>query len=239
LARLAVNVDHVATVRQARGIDEPDPVLAAGIAELAGADGIICHLREDRRHINDRDLGLLRQTVRTKLNLEMAAVDEMVGIAHNIKPDLVTLVPERREELTTEGGLDVKSNPALYRKVVEQLKGEQIEVSFFIDPDVSQIEIAQQVGGDVVEIHTGHYSEARSESEAQERFMRIAKAAEAAEKLKLGISAGHGLNYINVKRFKALPQIEEYSIGHSIITRAIFVGIDQAVREMIALVKDF
>ncbi|MGD9039635.1 MAG: pyridoxine 5'-phosphate synthase [Desulfobacteraceae bacterium] len=239
MARLAVNVDHVATVRQARGIDEPDPVLAAGIAELAGADGIICHLREDRRHINDRDLGLLRQTVRTKLNLEMAAVDEMVGIAHNIKPDLVTLVPERREELTTEGGLDVKSNPALYRKVVEQLKGEQIEVSFFIDPDVSQIEIAQQVGGDVVEIHTGHYSEARSESEAQERFMRIAKAAEAAEKLKLGISAGHGLNYINVKRFKALPQIEEYSIGHSIITRAIFVGIDQAVREMIALVKDF
>ncbi|MGD8227945.1 MAG: pyridoxine 5'-phosphate synthase [Desulfobacteraceae bacterium] len=239
MARLAVNVDHVATVRQARGIDEPDPVLAAGIAELAGADGIICHLREDRRHINDRDLGLLRQTVRTKLNLEMAAVDEMVGIAHNIKPDLVTLVPERREELTTEGGLDVKSNPALYRKVVEQLKGEQIEVSFFIDPDVSQIEIAQQVGGDVVEIHTGHYSEARSESEAQERFMRIAKAAEAAEKLKLGISAGHGLNYINVKRFEALPQIEEYSIGHSIITRAIFVGIDQAVREMIALVKDF
>ena len=239
MARLAVNVDHVATVRQARGIDEPDPVLAAGIAELAGADGIICHLREDRRHINDRDVGLLRQTVRTKLNLEMAAVEEMVGIARNIKPDLVTLVPERREELTTEGGLDVKSNPAPYKKVVEQLKEAGIEVSFFIDPDTSQIEIAQQVGGDVVEIHTGHYSEARSESEAQERFMRIAKAAEAAEKLKLGISAGHGLNYINIKRFKALPQIEEYSIGHSIITRAIFVGIDQAVREMIALVKDF
>ena len=229
----------MATVRQARGINEPDPVLAAGIAELAGADGIICHLREDRRHINDRDLALLRQTVRTKLNLEMAAVEEMVSIARNTKPDLVTLVPERREELTTEGGLDVKSNSALYKKVVEQLKEVGIEVSFFIDPDVSQIEIAQQVGGDVVEIHTGHYCEARSESEAQERFMRIAKAAEAAEKLKLGISAGHGLNYINIKRFKALPQIEEYSIGHSIITRAIFVGIDQAVREMIALVKDF
>ena len=239
MARLAVNVDHVATVRQARGIDEPDPVLAAGIAELAGADGIICHLREDRRHINDRDLGLLRQTVRTKLNLEMAAVEEMVGIARNIKPDLVTLVPERREELTTEGGLDVKSNPALYKKVVEQLKEEGIEVSFFIDPDASQIEITKQVGGGVVEIHTGHYSEARSESEAQERFMRIAKASEVAEKLKLGISAGHGLNYINIKRFKSLPQIEEYSIGHSIVTRAIFVGIDQAVREMIALVQDF
>lgn len=239
MARLAVNVDHVATVRQARGIDEPDPVLAAGIAELGGADGIICHLREDRRHINDRDLSLLRQTVRTKLNMEMAAVEEMVGIACHIKPDLVTLVPERREELTTEGGLDVKSNPDHYEKVVERLKEKGIEVSFFIDPDASQIETAQQVGGDVVEIHTGHYSEARSESEAQERFMRIAKAAEAAQKLKLGISAGHGLNYVNIKRFRSLPQIEEYSIGHSIVTRAIFVGFDQAVREMIALVKDF
>lgn len=178
MARLAVNVDHVATVRQARGIDEPDPVLAAGIAELAGADGIICHLREDRRHINDRDLGLLRQTVRTKLNLEMAAVEEMVDIARHIKPDLVTFVPERREELTTEGGLDVKSNPDLYKKVVEQLKESGIEVSFFVDPDASQIETAQRVGGDIVEIHTGHYSEARSEVEAQERFMRIAKATE-------------------------------------------------------------
>jgi pyridoxine 5-phosphate synthase len=239
LARLAVNVDHVATVRQARGIDEPDPVLAAGIAELAGADGIICHLREDRRHINDRDLSLLRQTVRTKLNLEMAAVEEMVDIARHIKPDLVTLVPEKREELTTEGGLDVKSNPDLYKKVVEQLKESDIEVSFFIDPDASQIETAQQVGGDIVEIHTGHYSEARSEGDAQERFIRIAKATEAAEKLKLGISAGHGLNYVNVKRFNSLPLIEEYSIGHSIVTRAIFVGFDQAVREMIALIKDF
>jgi pyridoxine 5-phosphate synthase len=239
LARLAVNVDHVATLRQARGIDEPDPVLAAGIAELAGADGIICHLREDRRHINDRDLGLLRQTLRTKLNLEMAAVEEMVDIARHIKPDLVTLVPERREELTTEGGLDVKSNPDLYKRVVEQLKESDIEVSFFIDPDASQIETAQQVGGDIVEIHTGHYSEARSEGDAQERFMRIAKATEAAERLKLGISAGHGLNYVNIKRFKSLSQIEEYSIGHSIVTRAIFVGFDQAVREMIALIKDF
>ena len=239
MARLAVNVDHVATVRQARGIDEPDPVLAAGIAELAGADGIICHLREDRRHINDRDLSLLRQTVMTRLNLEMAAVEEMVDIACTTKPDLVTLVPEKREELTTEGGLDVKSNPDLYKKVVDQLKESSIEVSFFVDPDASQIETAQQVGGDIVEIHTGHYSEARSEAEFQERFMRIAKASEVAERLKLGISAGHGLNYVNVKRFKSLPQIEEYSIGHSIVTRAIFVGFDQAVREMVALVKDF
>ena len=239
MARLAVNVDHVATVRQARGIDEPDPVLAAGMAELAGADGIICHLREDRRHINDRDLNLLRQTIKTKLNLEMAAVQEMVDIARDVKPDLVTLVPERREELTTEGGLDVRSNPDLYGKVVEQLKEKGIQVSFFVDPDSAQIEIVQKVGGDIVEIHTGHYCEARSESEAQERFLRIAKSTEMAAKLKLGISAGHGLNYLNTKRFASLPQIEEYSIGHSIVARAVYVGFEQAVREMVALIKDF
>lgn len=239
MARLAVNVDHVATVRQARGINEPDPVLAAGIAELAGAEGIICHLREDRRHINDRDLDLLRRTVKTKLNLEMAAVEEMVKIARDIKPDLVTLVPEKREELTTEGGLDVRSNPEHYRKVTEQLKEGAIQVSFFIDPDPGQIEVAHQVGADIVEIHTGHYSEARSESEALERFDRIAKSVDISAGLKLGISAGHGLNYVNIKRFKSLLQVEEYSIGHSIVGRAILVGFDRAVREMIALVKDF
>jgi len=239
MARLAVNIDHVATVRQARGIDEPDPVLAAGIAELAGADCIICHLREDRRHINDRDLSLLRQTVKTKLNLEMAAVDEMIEIARNTGPELSTLVPEKREELTTEGGLDVKANPDQYRKVVERLGEKGIQVSFFIDSDREQIEIAHKVGGEIVEIHTGHYSEARNESEAEERFVRIAKAVELASGLGLSVSVGHGLNYINVKRFKALPMIEEYSIGHSIIARAVLVGLDQAVREMIALVKDF
>ena len=239
MARLAVNVDHVATIRQARGIDEPDPVLAAGIAELAGAEGIICHLREDRRHINDRDLDLLRQTVKTRLNLEMAAVDEMVRIARDIKPELVTLVPERREELTTEGGLDVKSNPDLYGKVVEQLKERGILVSFFVDPNPDQIKIAEKVGGDVVEIHTGHYSEARNDSEAEARFLHIARSVETAAKLKLGISAGHGLNYVNVKRFGALPQIEEYSIGHSIVARAVFVGFEQAVREMVDLVERF
>jgi pyridoxine 5-phosphate synthase len=239
MARLAVNVDHVATVRQARGINEPDPVLAAGIAELAGAEGIICHLREDRRHINDRDLDLLRQTVKTKLNLEMAAVGEMVKIARDIKPDLVTLVPEKRQELTTEGGLDVRSNPEHYRKVTEQLKEGAIQVSFFIDPEPGQIEIAHQIGADIVEIHTGHYSEARSESEALERFDRIAKSVDISAGLNLGISAGHGLNYVNIKRFKSLPQVEEYSIGHSIVGRAILVGFDRAVREMVALVKDF
>ena len=229
----------MATVRQARGINEPDPVLAAGIAELAGAEGIICHLREDRRHINDRDLSLLRQTVKTKLNLEMAAVDEMVRIARDIRPELVTLVPEKREELTTEGGLDVNSNPDLYKKVVGELKERGIRVSFFIDPDPVQIEVAGKVGGDVVEIHTGHYSEARTESEAEERFLRIAQSVEIADELDLGISAGHGLNYVNVKRFEALPQIEEYSIGHSIVARAVYVGIEQAVREMIDLVECF
>ena len=229
----------MATVRQARGINEPDPVLAAGIAELAGAEGIICHLREDRRHINDRDLSLLHQTVKTKLNLEMAAVEEMVRIARDIRPELVTLVPEKREELTTEGGLDVSSNPDLYKKVVEQLKEREVRVSFFIDPDPVQIETAEKVGGDVVEIHTGHYSEARTESEAEERFLRIAQSVKIADELDLGISAGHGLNYVNVKRFEALPQIEEYSIGHSIVARAIYVGFEQAVREMVDLVECF
>ena len=229
----------MATVRQARGINEPDPVLAAGIAELAGAEGIICHLREDRRHINDRDLSLLRQTVKTKLNLEMAAVEEMVRIARDVRPELVTLVPEKREELTTEGGLDVNSNPDLYKKVVEQLKERGIRVSFFVDPDPVQIEIAEKVGGDVVEIHTGHYSEARTESEAEERFLRIAQSVEIADELDLGISAGHGLNYVNVKRFEVLPQIEEYSIGHSIVARAVYVGFEQAVREMVNLVECF
>ena len=239
MARLAVNVDHVATIRQARGINEPDPVLAAGIAELAGAEGIICHLREDRRHINDRDLSLLRQTVKTKLNLEMAAVEEMVRIARDIGPELVTLVPERREELTTEGGLDVNSNPDLYKKVVGELNEKGIRVSFFVDPDPVQIEVAGKVGGDVVEIHTGHYSEARTESEAEERFLRIAQAVEIADELNLGISAGHGLNYVNVKRFEVLPQIEEYSIGHSIVARAVYVGFERAVIEMVNLVECF
>jgi pyridoxine 5-phosphate synthase len=235
MARLAVNVDHVATVRQARGIEEPDPVLAAGLAELGGAG----HLREDRRHINDRDIGLLRQTIRTRLNMEMAAVEEMVEIAIKIKPNLATLVPERREELTTEGGLDVKTQPDHYRSVTDRLKGKGIQVSFFVDPDPEQIEAACQCGANIVEIHTGHYSEAASESEAIERFGRITTAVESAADLGLGISAGHGLNYINIKRFRALPKIEEYSIGHSIVARAVLVGFERAVHEMVEWVKHF
>ncbi len=239
MAHLAVNVDHVATVREARGVHEPDPVLAAGIAELAGADGIICHLREDRRHIHDRDLRILRETVKTRLNLEMAAVEEMVGIARDVRPDLVTLVPERRQELTTEGGLDVLADPDRYRAVAERMREKDIEVSFFVDPEPAQIEAARKAGGDIVEIHTGHYAESRSEAEAGEQFLRITRAVELASGMDLGVSAGHGLDYRNIKRFQTLPQIEEYSIGHAIISRAVLVGMDQAVREMIELIKGF
>jgi pyridoxine 5-phosphate synthase len=239
MARLAVNVDHVATVRQARGIAEPDPVIAAGIAELAGAVGIICHLREDRRHIQDRDVLLLRQVVKTKLNLEMAATPEMVQIARSIQPNLVTLVPEKREELTTEGGLDVKAKTRVYQKAIQRLQQKGIAVSLFVDPDPVQIEVSHAVGAEIVEIHTGHYAESRSESEARRQFDRITRAVETAARFDLSISAGHGLNYVNVDRFKALPQIEEYSIGHSIVARAIYVGFEGAVREMVELVKDF
>jgi pyridoxine 5-phosphate synthase len=239
MARLAVNVDHVATVRQARGISEPDPVVAAGMAELAGAVGIICHLREDRRHIQDRDVLLLRQVVKTKLNLEMAATPEMVRIARRIRPDLVTLVPEKREELTTEGGLDVKAKALFYKKAIRQLHQKGVEVSLFVDPDPAQIEAGHGIGADIVEIHTGHYAESRSESEARRQFDRIARAVETAARFDLGISAGHGLNYVNVQRFKALPKVEEYSIGHSIVARAVYVGFDRAVREMVDLVKNF
>lgn len=239
MARLAVNVDHVATVRQARGTNNPDPVIAAGLAELAGAEGIICHLREDRRHINDRDLHLLRETVKTRLNLEMAAVPEMVRIARKVRPDLVTLVPEKRQEITTEGGLDVRARPDLYKRVVGKLKEKGILVSFFVDPDPRQIEEASRLGGDIVEIHTGQYAEARTEAEAAERFERIVECTSVAEDLKLRVSAGHGLDYVNVKRFKAAPQVEEYSIGHSIVARAVYVGFERAVREMVELVKGF
>jgi pyridoxine 5-phosphate synthase len=239
MARLAVNIDHVATIREARKTNVPDPVMASGIAEMAGAECIICHLREDRRHINDRDLNLLRQVVKTRLNMEMAAVEEMIKIARDLKPDIVTLVPEKREELTTEGGLDIKANPGYYAKVVEQMAEKGIKVSLFVDPDPVQIQTAHDIGADIVEIHTGSYSDARSEKEAEERFQRIVKAVEASSDLKLGVSAGHGLDYFNVKRFRSLPQIEEYSIGHSIMARAIFAGLDQAVREMIDLIKGF
>lgn len=239
MALLSVNVDHIATIREARGIDEPDPVLVAGIAELAGADGIICHLRKDQRHIKDRDLRLLKETVKTKLNLEMSTAKELVDTALTIKPDMVTLVPEKREELTTEGGLDVIRNKEEYKRVTSKLKEAGISVSFFTDPDPDQIKESLNAGTDIIEINTGDYSEARSESEILRNFERISEAAKVASKLKLKVHAGHGLNYVNIKRFSSIPEIEEYSIGHSIIARAVIVGIDQAIREMVKLVSQF
>ncbi len=239
MARLAVNIDHVATLRQARGGVEPDPILAACIAEVAGAEGIICHLREDRRHVQDRDLRLLREVVKTKLNLEMAPVDEMVEIALSVCPDIVTLVPERRRELTTEGGLDVIGGMERYQKLVERLHRGKIRVSFFVEPNPDQVMAAKECGGDIVEIHTGHYAEARTEDEIEKRFRKIEVAVKSAFELGLGVSAGHGLNYVNIKRFKQLPEVEEYSIGHSIVARAVIVGFERAVRDMVEIVRGF
>ncbi|HDH86457.1 MAG: pyridoxine 5'-phosphate synthase [Deltaproteobacteria bacterium] len=239
MALLSINVDHIATIREARGINEPDPVLAAGIAELAGAEGIICHLREDRRHIKNRDLELLKKTVKTKLNLEMSPVKTLIDTALTIKPDLVTLVPERREEVTTESGLDVAGNKKEYTSVTGTLKEAGISVSFFIDPDPDQIQESLDAGADIIEIHTGFYSEAVSEAEILREFEKIHEAAKLGSQLKLKVHAGHGLNYVNIKRFSSIPEIEEYSIGHSIIARAVMVGLDQAIREMINLVSQF
>lgn len=235
MVKLAVNVDHVATLRQARGIDEPDPVLAAGICELAGATGIVVHLREDRRHIQDRDVILLRQTVKTKLNLEMGAAAEIIKIALNLKPDMVTLVPEKRAELTTEGGLDVAGQERHLAEVIAQMKDAGIPVSLFINPDDGQIKAAKRVGATFVEIHTGRYSDAVSEEEEDREFALIAAAVNAAHGAGLRINAGHGLNYRNTARIAALDKIAELSIGHAVIARAIYVGLDQAVREMLAL----
>ncbi|MCK9294631.1 MAG: pyridoxine 5'-phosphate synthase [Desulfobulbaceae bacterium] len=235
MVKLAINVDHVATLRQARGIDEPDPVLAAGICELAGAAGIVVHLREDRRHIQDRDVILLRQTVKTKLNLEMGAAEEIIKIALNLKPDMVTLVPEKRAELTTEGGLDVAGQERHLTSVIAQMKGAGIPVSLFINPDDGQIKAAKRVGATFVEIHTGRYSDAVSEEEEDREFALIAAAVNAAHGEGLRINAGHGLNYRNTARIAALDKIAELSIGHAVMARAIYVGLDQAVREMLAL----
>jgi pyridoxine 5-phosphate synthase len=235
--RLAVNVDHVTTLRQARMIDEPDPVIAAGIAELAGAEGIIVHLREDRRHIQDRDLYLLKETVKTKLNLEMAAAEEILRIALKVRPHMVTLVPEKRQELTTEGGLDVRRQMKTLARTVTRLHRKGIAVSLFIDAEPAQIRAAKEVGADIIELHTGHYAEAKREKEARKLLARIAEGAALGAELGLKVSAGHGLNYINIKAFQGIREIEEYSIGHSIIARAVYVGLDQAVREMVALVE--
>lgn len=237
MQHLTVNVDHVATVRQARGGDEPDPVTAAAICELAGAAGIVVHLREDRRHIQDRDVELLRQTIKTRLNLEMAATPEMIGIALRIRPDMVTLVPEKRRELTTEGGLDVSSGKKKIAGAVKQLGEEGIPVSLFVDPDSRQIQAAKDVGATYVELHTGRYCDTRSRDEQTREFSLIRDSAAEAKEAGLLVHAGHGLDYRNTQRIASLETIEELSIGHAIISRALFVGLDQAVREMLALIR--
>ena len=233
--RLGVNVDHVATIRQARRTIYPDPVTAASLAELAGADQITMHLREDRRHMQDRDLRILRQTVQTVLNLEMAATAEMVKIAYEVKPDMATLVPERREELTTEGGLDVGHHKDTLKKYVQNLRDGDIQVSLFIDPDLDQVRAAHRLDANAVELHTGKYCDTRGEAEQRAELTRIIDAARAAQKLGMRVAAGHGLHYNNIRSLVRIDEIEEYNIGHSIVARAILVGFDQAVREMIAL----
>lgn len=237
MARLGVNIDHVATIRQARGGEEPDPVAAAVLAELGGADGITVHLREDRRHIQDRDLKLLRQTVKVRLNLEMAASEEMVGIALGITPDICTLVPEKRQELTTEGGLDVRLNMDQVAGVVDRLQDGGIIVSLFVDPDPDQVKAASKVGADYIEIHTGSFAVAKGWKKEEQELLKIENAIKLAAKLGLGVNAGHGLNYLNIRKVAALGGVEEFNIGHSIISRAVFIGLERAVRDMVELVK--
>lgn len=229
---LGVNIDHVATIRQARRTVEPDPIAAAVLAELAGADGITVHLREDRRHIQERDVRLLRQTVRTHLNLEMAATDEMVSIALDICPDYVTLVPERREEVTTEGGLDVAGQVDRMQQVVQTLQAAKIPVSLFIDADPEQIQAAVAVQARFIELHTGRYAEAKDEASRSQELAVLAKGCEQAIASGLRVNAGHGLTYWNVYAVATLPGMEELNIGHTIISRAVLVGMERAVREM-------
>ncbi len=232
MPRLGVNIDHVATLRQARGGREPDPVWAAALAELGGADGITIHLREDRRHIQDRDLRLLRETVQVRLNLEMAVAPEIVELALQAKPDQVTLVPERREELTTEGGLDVAGQIDRVGEAVRRLEHAGIEVSLFIDPDPRQVDATVALGVAAAELHTGRYAEAPEGPERLRELEALRRSGEALVAARLGLHAGHGLNYRNVADVARIPRMAELNIGHSIICRAVLVGLTQAVREM-------
>lgn len=235
--KLTVNVDHIATIREARGEIEPDPVIAAGICELAGAEGIVTHLREDRRHINDRDVKLIREVVKTKFDLEMAPVDEMVKIASDILPDLVTLVPEKRQEVTTEGGLDLKSNKSRLIEVVDELHSKDILVSLFIDPEPYNIDYTIETKADIIEIHTGTYANAVTPDEKIKELSKIATIASMAAEMGLIVTAGHGLNYYNIFPFLNIPEIQEVSIGHSIISRAVFTGLYKAVEDMVKILR--
>ncbi len=238
MPHLAINVDHVATIRQARGTIEPDPVTAAAICELAGASGIVVHLREDRRHIQDRDVLLLRQTVKTRLNLEMGASLEIIDFALELKPDMVTLVPEKRQELTTEGGLNVSGQKKKLAQTVKSMAAQGIPVSLFIDPDPKQIKAASDIGATFVEIHTGRYCDAATELARDQEFQQVAAAVEEACRIGLRVNAGHGLDYRNTPAIAALEGIDELSIGHAIVSRAVFTGLDQAVREMLTIIRE-
>jgi pyridoxine 5-phosphate synthase len=236
--RLAVNIDHIATIREARKSDEPDPIAAAILAELAGAQGITVHLRGDRRHIQDRDIELLRRTVTTHLNIEMAATSEMVRIAQTVKPHQVTLVPERKDEVTTEGGLDVMLHSGNVEKTVRQLLDARIDVSVFVDPDVDQIRQCSKIGAPKIEINTGKFADAWKSGSWSGEIEKVTAAARAARKMGIAVLAGHGLNYRNIDAIAGISDIEELNIGHSIVARAALVGIGTAVREMIALISN-
>jgi len=237
MSELMVNIDHVATLREARGVYYPDPVYAASVVEMAGAAGIVVHLREDRRHIKDRDVRVLREVVRTRFNLEMAATDEMVSVAREIKPEMSTLVPEKRQELTTEGGLDVAGMKGRITDVVGRLREKGILVSLFVDPDEAQVRASKETGAEMIELHTGAYCEAETEKRRIEELKKVIIAARMAADLGLRVNAGHGLHYHNVADIASIPDIEDLAIGHSIIARAVFVGLDRAVRDMIELIK--
>ena len=232
MVTLGVNIDHIATIRQARGGAEPDPVSAASIVEIAGGDAITIHLREDRRHINDRDVKILSNTVKTRLNLEMAATEEMLKIALEIKPYSVTLVPEKRQELTTEGGLDVIKQKEYLKEYLKPLLEAHIIVSLFIDPDLEQVKASAETKAQFIELHTGQYAESFETLEEDKAFYDLKKAAELAQELGLKVNAGHGLNYQNTKRILSIPGMVELNIGHSIVSRAVFTGLDQAVKDM-------
>ncbi len=235
--RLYVNIDHVATVRQARRTDEPDPVRAAVLVELAGADGITVHLREDRRHISDRDVRLLHETVRTALNLELATVPEILELACELRPHQATLVPERRQEITTEGGLDLLGAGSELERAVERLRAVGIRTSLFIDPEPAALERAAELGVEAVELHTGEYANARGHDARSRQLERLVRAADLGRERGLAVHAGHGLTYENVRQVAAIAGIEELNIGHSIVSRAVFVGLEAAVRDMATLVK--
>jgi pyridoxine 5-phosphate synthase len=237
MPKLGVNIDHVATLRQARGGAEPEPVLAAGFCEAAGCDSIVSHLREDRRHINEEDIYILRKTVRTRLNMEMSIAKEIVNTALKVRPDEATLVPERRKELTTEGGLNCVKYGREVSEAARRLRQKGIAVSLFIDADTKQIDAAAKTGVEFIELHTGEYANAKAIRERQWQLKKLAAAAEYAIRSGLRVNAGHGLNYSNVSAIAKIEGIEELNIGHSIISRAVFVGLDRAVKEMIALIR--